>query len=192
MEVLDDRKKDPRVGRAECIRGKCFDCTAGFADGRYDCEHFDCPAYVRMPYRRGVPRISWMLGAWSSKYRNRCEAHGMSIVEYVQTFMIRNGRIIIPTPDIMRAKCFRCCADYRQGNEKGRVDCGVVGCPYYFYTPYRTERPNYDWLFDSGHTRKHVNKKILLGISREEYVEQFFGKNAEEDDEEVDDSTDSQ
>jgi len=184
--MKNNRKYDPKPRRSECVRAKCFECCAQFDDGRHDCEIRDCPLYPKMPYRKSTPKIGWLLqGRWSSKHRNRAHDEGLSLLEYVTTHYVRNGKLYFSFVDMMRAKCFRCCNDYNQeGNEPGRIDCEVVGCPLYRYTPYRKLRPDYNWLFDSLHTTKHRERLVLMGITREEYVEQFFGITADDENEE--------
>jgi len=36
----------------QAILGECYSCTAGYFDGKRDCEGVDCPLYQYMPYRK--------------------------------------------------------------------------------------------------------------------------------------------
>lgn len=168
-----------RPGRVECVRAKCFECTNQFADGRVDCEHQDCPLYVRIPYRKLPPRIGWLTnGAWSKKYQNKIQSLDITIVEYVKKYMMPKGKLKIPIPDIMRAKCFRCQADYYQGGkEPGKVECGLRSCPLYPYTPYHKQEPDLDWLFHSKHTSAHRNYLLMHpSVTKEQYIQMIFGE----------------
>lgn len=39
-----------RLTPSQAIRAKCYECMAGYDDGRYDCIVYDCPLYPFMPY----------------------------------------------------------------------------------------------------------------------------------------------
>lgn len=36
----------------QAVIAQCFSCTAGYFDGRVDCETQDCPLHGHMPYRK--------------------------------------------------------------------------------------------------------------------------------------------
>lgn len=38
--------------RGDAIKAKCADCMSDYADGRLDCEIYDCPLYPYMPYKK--------------------------------------------------------------------------------------------------------------------------------------------
>lgn len=59
-------------------------------------------------------------------------------------------------------------------NEAGRIECGIRDCPLYWWTPYRTQLPDYSWLFDSEYTKRHRLAISALGISEEEYVQRLL------------------
>lgn len=40
-----------RLTQREAILAKCFDCNAGYPDGRGDCRMSHCPLYPFSPYR---------------------------------------------------------------------------------------------------------------------------------------------
>lgn len=40
-----------RTINSDLIKAKCFECTNGYADGRFDCQMHECPLYPHMPYR---------------------------------------------------------------------------------------------------------------------------------------------
>ena len=40
-----------RLPRGQAIKAKCYDCCAGYTDGRRDCMMPDCPLHPYMPYR---------------------------------------------------------------------------------------------------------------------------------------------
>lgn len=39
------------ITRGEGIKAKCYDCMAGYADGKVDCGIEGCPLYSWMPYK---------------------------------------------------------------------------------------------------------------------------------------------
>src|SRR4030042_676611 len=46
-------------------------------------------------------------------------------------------------------------------------------CPLYWWMPYRTQEPCYDWMFDEAHSKHHRFQLALLKINREEYLERL-------------------
>ena len=190
MTRLDPDIKGYRPSMLEAVRGKCAQCACGYLDGRIDCLHTHCSLYSRMPYRRHVPNFLWIFGPtsrlnslgkhvrpWGQKYINDMKRRGFKLeTDYIRTVIIDELRARVPMPDMIRAKCFWCMSDYFQGGqEPGMVECNICDCSLYYWTPYRTQRPCYDWMFDAGHTRKHINNVIVENISREAYIEQLYG-----------------
>jgi hypothetical protein len=170
---MDENIKGLRPSMSEACRAMCFDCTANFADKRRDCMIVNCPLYQRMPYRKNANiRYDWIFGKWNRQLIVQAEELGITDPkEFAMHKWGKNGKIRIPMSKLFRAKCFRCCADYYQGKlEKGRVDCGVASCPIYYWTPYRQQLPNYDWMFELDYTRKHRLALSALGYTKEEYV----------------------
>ncbi len=56
-----DYKKFTEGKRLTClqaIRAKCYECVAGYDDGRYDCTVSNCPLYPFMPYKGKHPKTS--------------------------------------------------------------------------------------------------------------------------------------
>ncbi len=41
----------------QTVIAECYLCTAGYFDGRVDCEDFICPLYGHMPYRKNKKAI---------------------------------------------------------------------------------------------------------------------------------------
>ncbi|MCJ7443468.1 MAG: hypothetical protein MUO26_02875 [Methanotrichaceae archaeon] len=50
-------KTGEQLQRSIAIRAKCAECTANYADGRYDCEICKCPLYPFMPYHGKTAKI---------------------------------------------------------------------------------------------------------------------------------------
>ena len=76
MLVGDDRTTGGRRRRSQtpsqaarsrktAMAAKCYDCCAGYADGRRDCEVTRCPIYPWMPYRKLEPDYGWV--GWPSR-----------------------------------------------------------------------------------------------------------------------------
>lgn len=49
--VMVKHLKGAAISRAGAIKAKCYDCCAGYADGKKDCKVRSCPLYPFMPYR---------------------------------------------------------------------------------------------------------------------------------------------
>ena len=47
-----------RLTLLQAIRAKCYECMAGYDDGKYDCIVSDCPLYPFMPYIGKHPKVS--------------------------------------------------------------------------------------------------------------------------------------
>lgn len=47
-----------RLTQREAILAKCYDCTSGHSDGKYDCEVPTCSLYPLMPYRGKISASS--------------------------------------------------------------------------------------------------------------------------------------
>ena len=60
------------------------------------------------------------------------------------------------------------------GGEAGRIECNIRDCPLYWWTPYREHLPNYNWLFESEHTKKHRLTMAALNIDEDEYVRRLL------------------
>lgn len=41
------------------VISKCHSCSAGYQDGKQDCEVVGCPLYAYMPYAKLKPDLSW-------------------------------------------------------------------------------------------------------------------------------------
>lgn len=170
---MNEDIKGYRPSMSEACRAKCFDCMDNFGDGRRDCRVYACPLYTRMPFRK-TNRIdySWVFGRWARN--NIVLAEELGTTDPRKFAMLKwgkNGKIRIPMSKMIRAKCFGCNGDYIQpGLEKGRVDCGVPDCPLYFWTPYRSQFPCYDWMFNLDHTKKHRIAMLALRLTQDEYV----------------------
>lgn len=173
-----------RPSMAEACRAKCFECTADFADGRRDCYHTDCPIYFRMPYRSRRPDIiKWLFGAWSTKHIKRAEKLGLTHEEYIANVIIKNKKYKVSTREACRAKCFRCMGDYymmtyskaenNEDNLSGRMECEIKSCPIYYWTPYRIHEPDYSWMLELSHTKKHRSEMAILHLTPEAYLERL-------------------
>lgn len=44
------------ITRKQAMDAMCYQCGAGYYDGRVDCETKDCPLYGYMPYRKEKPK----------------------------------------------------------------------------------------------------------------------------------------
>jgi len=145
-----------------------------------------------MPYRKQPPKLGWLFGStatikgkeirgWSRKHRDKAEKLGLTLIEYVNQFFVKNGKLRLTMGDIIRAKCFRCCEEYYGiGGERGKIECNLRNCSLYWWTPYREQRPLYDWMFDSEYMSKHRTQLAMLGLTREEYIDQILGHNVDE------------
>ena len=169
-----------RPSMAEAIKAKCYECLANCSDGRKDCRSIYCPLYVKHPFRKLNPNLDWIFGRWQKRYTIDSTVIGLSKEKYIKNKIIKPGKkfkISIPNSKIIRAKCFECFGDFDQGGgSKGKIDCEISECPLYFWMPYRKDNlPTFNWLFDSGHTKKHYQEMIINGMTREEYIESFLG-----------------
>lgn len=170
------RKDGPRPSVTEALRAKCFECTCDFADGRRDCKVRGCPVYPRMPYRKMKPLWDWVYGMWTKRHRTRGEAEGLSVCQYAEKMWKKGpGKYRVPPSQIIRAKCFRCMADFSPGGgEKGKVDCKLCSCPLYFWMPFRTLDVDLSWLFDNAYTSKHRKRLDAEGLTEEEYILKYI------------------
>jgi hypothetical protein len=48
---IEKLQRGGKLGRAEAIKAKCYDCMGGYPDGAVDCEDNSCPLYEYHPYR---------------------------------------------------------------------------------------------------------------------------------------------
>lgn len=173
----------PRTGvrppTPEAVKALCCECCAEYADGRYvDCEIHGCPIYCKMPYRRLEPDYMWIFGKWRSTHNKKRLALGLSKEDYINQYIIRpNGKNSLGYTALFRAKCYRCCGDFKDG----RVDCEIPSCPIYYWMPYRELEPDLNWLFDLPYTRKHRDRMKFEKLTREEYIEMYIAKQIEEE-----------
>lgn len=49
--------KGQRLKASEAIRAKCYDCTGGYKDGKFDCGVQNCSLYLFMPYK-GINNVT--------------------------------------------------------------------------------------------------------------------------------------
>lgn len=74
-----------------------------------------------------------------------------------------------PRPSSTLAVKSKCC-DCRGGYLDGRqVDCKVTRCPLYKKMPYRTNPPDYVWVFGK-YTSRHINKMKEMKCGAIEYI----------------------
>ena len=169
-----------RPSLPEAFKAKCCECCAYYADARYvDCQIVGCPLYFHMPYRHEDPDYSWVFGKWTSRHSKARKALGLSEEEYIKQHIIKpNGKPSIGRVGMIRAKCYRCCGDFADR----RQDCEIPGCTIYSWMPYRAIEPNFDWIFDSTHTKKHNIRRMAEGLTREEYLDNYLASNRIEED----------
>lgn len=168
----------------EAFKAKCCECCAYYSDARQsDCQINGCPMYFHMPYRKMNPDYSWVFGKWATKHVKTRLALGLTEEEYIKQHIIKpNGKPSIGRVPMLRAKCFRCCNDFRDKLQ----DCQINGCPIYSWMPYRKMEPSFDWIFDSPHTKKHLLRQKAEGLTREEYLDQYLSNcRVEKDDSSV-------
>ena len=184
------RKDGPRPSVTEAMRAMCFECTCDFADSRRDCGVRSCPLYSRMPYRKKKPIWDWVFGLWTKRHRLAAEAKGMTACEYAEHMWKKGpGKYRVPPSQMMRAKCFRCMADFNPGGgEKGRVDCEIHDCPIYFWMPYRQGDVDLMWLFENGYTNKHRRRLDAEGLTEEEYIAKYIPHRSTSEDENDEDN----
>lgn len=72
--------------------------------------------------------------------------------------------------EALKAKCCECCAAYGDGRY---TDCEVRSCPLYHRMPYRKSQPDFHWVYGKW-TRSHVQARLALGLSEEEYIAQHI------------------
>lgn len=165
-----------RPSSKEALKALCCECCGNYLDGRQDCQVVTCPIYSRHPYRLLTPNYDWILGnAFNGRhYREKIEELGIGVNEFVSKYLLKSsGKLSINM--IMRAKCYWCCGDFRQGMQ--REDCNIPECPIYYWMPYREQEPNYDWMFDLSYSKKHTMAASMNGfiradgkIDRERYI----------------------
>lgn len=51
QELLKHLRGEPLTLK-EALLANCYNCNAGYADGRIDCKNPSCPCYGHMPYRK--------------------------------------------------------------------------------------------------------------------------------------------
>lgn len=127
-----------------------------YADGRTDCEHIRCPSYMRHKYRKLEPSFDWVFDSKWAKHDVKRRIEGLSKTEYIAKY-IYNGKPILGTIKMFRAKCYDCHNDFLDG----RKDCLVRGCPIYFWMPYRELYPTYEWMFELDYTERHRKQAFI-------------------------------
>jgi len=169
-----------RPSAIDAFKAKCCECSANYLDGRTDCQIIRCPLYSRHPYRKLKPNYEWLFGRAFIKRMYEAEMINlnMTIDEYVRTHVM-NSRGKLSVNMIVRGKCFWCCGDFRGGMP--REDCGITDCALYYWMPYRTQLPTYDWMFDLSYTNKHRVAATMSGcmnpdgtINRPKYIKMLM------------------
>jgi hypothetical protein len=168
-----------RPSITEAIKAFCCECLNNYADRRRDCENIKCPLYSRHQFRKKAPDLNWVFDNWSKKHQNKIERLKISKAEYITNFVWNNNKSKVGTRDPLRAKCYYCMNGYLQVGEAGRIDCEITNCPIYFWMPYRKKEVCYNWMFDSTYTKKHERNRIILNVSRKEYIQILINKRLE-------------
>lgn len=57
--ISEETKNKRKTSLKAAVIAKCYDCNAGYHDGRKDCEMVYCPLYSWMPYRKLDPDFTW-------------------------------------------------------------------------------------------------------------------------------------
>lgn len=156
----------------EAIRAKCCECLGNYGDGKYqDCEIVSCPLYIKRKFNILQPNLDWIFGKWSINIKKQ-KALGYTQEQFINEFYKRENKLYIRNTSIIRAKCYRCCGDFHDK----RQDCNIRNCSLYYWMPYRTQLPEYDWIFDLNYTKKHSFKRRIEQLSREEYINKYIDK----------------
>jgi len=181
-------KTGRRPSSTLAIKSMCCDCRAEYSDGRQvDCKVASCPLYKKMPYRSMTPDYSWLFGEYTTKHRANLEKLGMTKTAYIQSRRAKS-KSWPGTPDMFRAKCFRCCnnfddrpLDLSEEEKGGRGwDCKMTNCPIYYWMPYRELVPTYDWIVDLSCNKSHETNMIINCMTREEYIDSILGEDDSE------------
>jgi hypothetical protein len=151
-----------RPSASEAKDAKCCDCLCNYADGRKDCEITKCPVYIRHRYRKLEPTFDWVFNSKWAKHDIKCRVEGLTKKEYIEKYIYANGKPILGTVKMFRAKCFYCHNDFKDG----RKDCFNRDCSIYFWMPYRTLYPLYLWMFELDYTEHHRKRAFLEGMYR--------------------------
>ncbi len=56
-EWFEYAEKKLKLPPNKAILARCYECTGGYTDGRYDCQVEDCPLYPYMPYRKNLVKV---------------------------------------------------------------------------------------------------------------------------------------
>lgn len=54
------RGKSTKPSRTKAMLAKCYECMAGYVDGKEDCECVKCPLYPWMPYAKLDANLAWL------------------------------------------------------------------------------------------------------------------------------------
>ena len=94
-----DNPKLLKISLPECVRAKCFDCSADYhADGgekgRVECELSDCPIYYWTPYRELNPNYDWMFElVYTRRHMIAISALGITRNQYIERVLVNGERL---------------------------------------------------------------------------------------------------
>lgn len=151
-----------RPSRGEAIRAFCCECMGNYADGKQDCEHVRCPLYSKHKFRKLKPDLSWFFGPWSN---HEIQRNAMGATQEKYLIYKLGSSLRVGYPQICKAKCYECCGNFVGGMP--RDDCGITECPIYYWMPYRTGLPTFNWMFDLAYTNRHLQRAIVAGLVKE-------------------------
>jgi len=57
-QVLKKHNEGKKLTYKQAVLAKCYECTCGYVDGRFDCRIQDCPLYPYMPYKGAEPKAT--------------------------------------------------------------------------------------------------------------------------------------
>lgn len=153
-------KRGYRPSNSDSILGFCSQCTCNYGDGYRDCKRITCPFYSKHRYRTLEPDTAgWLFKPWSNHEKNRL-AMGLTKEQYIQHILSTKSRI--PITWMRRAKCFACNLQFQGGMPKS--DCGIPSCAIYYWMPFRTNLPTYDWMFQLRFPSRHRTRANSEGI----------------------------
>lgn len=153
-----------RPPASDTTKGKCCECMCNYADGRRDCEHINCPIYMRHQFRKLIPKFDWVFDSKWARHELKRIQYELTKEEYIEKYIFNStlNKPILTRSKMYRAKCFDCCNDFTEG----RKDCNIRGCPLYYWMPYRTSLPLYNWMFDLSYTNRHANRAFVSNMYR--------------------------
>lgn len=114
--------KGPRPSMVDALKAFCCNCSAHYDDGRVDCEHIKCELYSRMPHRKKSPKVGWLIGPYSKKYKNKVEKY----------FEMPD----ITDPKNVSKRCIKCVEDFF----KGKTNPESINCYFEKECPIRSLR----------------------------------------------------